>query len=64
MFLQYNPALLAGSALFFFLVMAIQYLETICLSDKVRQELIEKTLNLTPLFYISAVLIYFIDSMF
>ena len=64
MFLQYNPALLAGSPSFFFLVMAIQYLETICLSDKVRQELIEKTLDLTPLFYISAVLIYFIDSMF
>lgn len=64
MFLQYNPALLAGSASLFFLVMAIQYLETICLSNKVRQELIEKTLDLTPLFYISAVLIYFIDSMF
>jgi ABC-type Na+ efflux pump permease subunit len=64
MFLQYNPAFLAGSASFFFLVMAIQYLETICLSNKVRQELIEKTLDLTPLFYISAVLIYSIDSMF
>lgn len=33
MFLQYNPALLAGSASFFFLVMAIQYLEAIDNAD-------------------------------
>lgn len=64
MTLMYNPALLAGASSFFFVVMAIQYLETICLSNKVRQELIEKTLDLTPLFYIAAVIIFMIDGMF
>lgn len=62
--LQYNITFLSVSASFFFTVMAVQYLETICLSDKVRQELIEKTLQLTPVFYFSAVLIYLLDSMF
>lgn len=62
MFPSYGLAVLSAS--YFFTVLCVQYLETICLPENVRQKLIEKTLDFLPVFYISAVIIFSIDSMF
>ena len=59
-----SNSLAVFSAAYFFTVLCIQYLETICLPENVRQKLIEKTLEYLPVFYISAVIIFSIDSMF
>lgn len=47
-----NYSLLSAASSLFFIALAIQFIEHKTLSERVKQELTEKTMNFTPLFIV------------